>query len=143
MNRDVLNSYPYAKAQCVYHLQWCTKYRYNMLRKDKYKKMYEEILREIAKRHEMLILSLAVNPEHTHVVVSTRPCISQSKALQLFKGGSSYELFRRQPLFRKRYPKGHFWSPGKFARTVGNVDLETTIDYVEKQANQTMLSNFL
>ena len=104
--------------------------------------MYEEILHDIANRHEMIILSLAVKPEHTHVVVSTKPSVSQSKALQLFKGGSSYELFKRQPKFRLRYPKRHFWSPGKFARTVGSVDLETTIDYVEKQANQSTLLDF-
>jgi hypothetical protein len=55
------------------------------------------------------------------------PIISVSKALQLLKGAYSYELFRRQPLFRYRYLRGSFWSPGKFYRSVGDTDTETVL----------------
>ncbi|MBD3407766.1 MAG: hypothetical protein GF411_16730, partial [Candidatus Lokiarchaeota archaeon] len=44
------------------------------------------------------------------------------------------------PHFRQRYHKGHFWSPGKFYRTVGDADVETVIQYVrEHQPQQTSL----
>ncbi|MDI6903491.1 MAG: transposase, partial [Methanocellales archaeon] len=59
------------------------------------------------------------------------------------KGASAYELFRIEPKFRLRYPKGHFWSPGKFYRSIGDVDIQTTANYVREQAAmQTSLSIF-
>jgi Transposase and inactivated derivatives len=59
--------------------------------------------------------------------------MSVSEAFRLLKGASSYRLFRKKPNFRKRYPRGHFWSPGKFYRSVGDADLETTRNYVRNQ----------
>ena len=39
--------------------------------------------------------------------------------------------------------KGHFWSPGKFCRTVGNADVETVINYVrEYRFQQVTLDRF-
>ncbi|MBO8182863.1 MAG: hypothetical protein H0Z28_08745 [Archaeoglobus sp.] len=34
--------------------------------------------------------------------------MSLSKAFQLLKGASSYELFKQEPKFRLSYPKGNF-----------------------------------
>jgi putative transposase len=70
--------------------------------------------------------------------------MSISKAFQLLKGASSYELFRREPKFKLRYPRGNFWSRGKFFRSVGDVDLDTTRKYVQRQeeVHQAKLSQF-
>jgi REP element-mobilizing transposase RayT len=65
-------------------------------------------------------------PNHIHLIVDVPPTMSVSEALRLLKGGPSYELFKEKPNFRKRYPRGHLWSPGKFYRTVGDTDIETT-----------------
>jgi putative transposase len=83
-------------------------------------------------------------PDHIHVVVGIPPTMSVSDAFRLLKGCSSHELFKEKPNFRKRYPRGHFWSPGKFYRTVGDADLETTRSYVRNQGviHQTSLSEF-
>ncbi|MFO8132867.1 MAG: IS200/IS605 family transposase, partial [Thermoplasmatota archaeon] len=75
----------------------------------------------------IVIVEMAVMPGHLHLIVDIPPTMSISRAFQLLKGASAYELFRRQPKFRLRYPRGHFWSPGKFYRTVGDADAETTI----------------
>ena len=89
----------------VHHLQWCTKYRYRMLRREEYKNACETALRQQAKRHGITIREMGVMSEHTHVSVELPPSMSQSKALQLLKGGSSYLLFRAQPKFRLRSKK--------------------------------------
>ena len=127
-------------GQALYHLEWCPKYRYKMFRKAKNKKLCEKILKEVAERH----IELSVMPDHVHLIVSIPPTMSLSKAFQLLKGASSYELFRREPKFRLRYPRGNFWSTGKFYRSVGDVDLETTRSYVQRQEeiHQTTLSQF-
>ena len=62
----------------VHHLEWCTKYRYEMFKQDKYKKLCEEILRETAQRHKIIIRELFVMSEHIHMSVETVPSMSQS-----------------------------------------------------------------
>jgi len=74
----------------VHHLEWCTKYRYKIFKQDKYKNLCEEILKETAQRHRIIIRELFVMPEHIHISVETLPSMSQSKVLQLLKGNLSY-----------------------------------------------------
>ena len=66
-----------------------------MFRKEKNKKLCEEILKEIAERHGIKIQELSIMPDHIHAIVSIPPTMSLSKAFQLLKGASSYELFNR------------------------------------------------
>jgi Transposase and inactivated derivatives len=120
-------------GQNLYHFEWCPKYRYNMFRKEENRKLCENILREIAEKHGIGIMEIFVMPDHLHLIVDIPPTMSVSEAFRLLKGASSYRLFRKKPNFRKRYPRGHFWSPGKFYRSVGDADLETTRNYVRNQ----------
>jgi putative transposase len=82
------------------------------------------------------MIELSVMPDHIHTVVQLPPTMSVSQALHLLKGASSYELFRQQPLFRYRYARGSFWSPGKFYRSVGDADATTVLEYVKNQRLQ-------
>jgi putative transposase len=107
-----------------------------MFRGKKNKKLCEDILHEIAERHNIGMIELSVMPDHIHTVVQLPPTMSVSQALHLLKGASSYELFRQQPLFRYRYARGSFWSPGKFYRSVGDADATTVLEYVKNQRLQ-------
>ena len=128
----------------VHHFEWCTKYRYRMLRQDKYQKLCEDILKETAERHNITIREVGIMPEHIHVSAEIPPNMSQSKALQLLKGNLSYQLFKQQPKFRLRYPKGHFFSPGALANSTGYNTVEIVDNYVRTQADvhQMTLANF-
>ena len=132
MNSDLVSG-AHALFQCVYHIEWCPKYRFNVLRKQSHRGDMEKILRKIAEEKDMRIEELAVMPDHVHVVVHVKPSMSLGRATQLLKGGSSYEMFRKHPNLRLRYRGGHYWSPGKFYRSVGSVDLEKTKQYVREQ----------
>ena len=129
---DNLYSHNHHKGYWEYHLEWCPKYRYEALGKESTRKDLERILLDIAERLDVLVPELAVMPDHVHmVVVSKKPC-DPSYLLFRFKGTSSHEMFKLHPNFRKRYPKGHFWSPGNFSRTV-SVTSETVRNYVRRQ----------
>ena len=104
-----------------------------MFMKEENKKFCEEILGEVAERHKIKIEELSVMSDHIHAVVGIPPTMSVSQAFHLLKGASSRELFKQKPNFRKRYPRGHFWSPGKFYRSVGDADTETVMQYVRDQ----------
>lgn len=129
----------------IHHLEWCTKYRYQMLRQEQYKKLCEICIREVAKRHHIVIRELFVMPEHIHTSCELPPSMSQSKALQLLKGGSSYLLFRAQEKFRLRYPRGNFWSPGAYAGSVGYNTVDIVDNYVKNQddIHQLRLASFV
>ena len=128
----------------VHHLEWCTKYRYKMFWQEKYKKLCEEILRGIAQKHGITIRELSVMPEHIHISAELPKWMSQSKALMLFKGGCSYQLFRANEHFRLRYPKGHFFSPGACANSVGYNTVDVVDHYVAHQedVHQTRLAAY-
>ena len=143
MSRD-LSSGAHSVFECVYHIGWCPKYRFNVLRKESSKADMEAILRETAAEHGMRIDELAVMPDHIHIVIRVKPGMSLSKATQLLKGRSSYEFFRKHPNMRLRYRKGHFWAPSSCYLTTGSVDLERTREYVRNQSDihQTALSKW-
>jgi putative transposase len=123
-------------GQNLYHLEWCPEYRYNMFRRKGNKKLCADILHEVAERQNIVMIELSVIPDYIHTVVQLPPMMSVSQALNLFKGASSYEFFRRQPLFGYRYAWGSFWGPGKFYRSVGDADTETVLEYVKNQRLQ-------
>ena len=115
------------------HLEWVTKYRYKMFGKIKYKNLLEACVRRSASRNNIKILEIDVQPEHVHCVVEISFTISVSKVLQLLKGGSSRLFFQFHEKARLRYPRGHLWSRGKFASSVGFVQLDVVRNYVRNQ----------
>ena len=129
-----LYSHNHIKGCWEHHLEWCPKYRYNSLRKDSIWEDCEAILKQVAAEHDWEIVELAVMPEHVHVIIRTHKPENPSKILFFLKGRSAYELFNKHPNMRLRYPQGHFWSRGSFARNIG-ADIETERNYVRKQAD--------
>lgn len=123
-------------SQSVFHFTWTPKCRYKMFRKLKYKNACEGILRSVAARHKIGINELNVLSNHVHIIVKLHPSMSISRAQQLLKGASAYELFKRFPQLRLRYPRGHFWSAGTYSGTVGDADFKTVCKYVREQTDE-------
>ena len=116
-----------------WHLEWCTKYRYKMMKKLENKNLVQATIRKAAFEHKIKIHELKVLPEHIHMMVTFPNRMSDSKALQLLKGRSSYLIFRNKEKFGLRYPKRHFWAPSSFAATVGYNDIESCKKYILEQ----------
>lgn len=116
------------------HLEWVTKYRYKMFRKIKYKNLIRICIRRSASRNKIKIIELDVQPEHVHCIVEVSFSMSVSKTLQFLKGGSSKLFFEFHKKARLRYPRGHLWSRGKFASSVGFVQLDVVKEYVRNQS---------
>ena len=117
-----------------WHMNWQTKYRYNMFAKFKYKSLCEACIRKAAKRHNIKIHVIRVMPDHLHTLVTLPKGMSDVKAFQLLKGCSAYTFFRAHPKARLRYPKGHLWSRGGSAVTVGYNQISDTVKYILEQA---------
>ena len=125
--------YAHSVGTLMFHLQWCTKYRYKMFRKEENAKLLEACVRRSAFRNGIRIIELNVQPEHVHCIVLVRFSLSVSKVLQILKGGSAKLFFEYKEKAKLRYPRGHLWSRGKFASSVGFVQLDVVQNYVRSQ----------
>ena len=123
----------HAKGCNIWHLEWCTKYRYKMFGKEVSRTSCEVAIKECCKKHNVEIIELNVQPEHVHLIANLPRGMTDIKVLQLLKGFTSFVIFRLIPEFRKRYPKGHLWSRGSFASTVGYTQLDIVVNYVKNQ----------
>ncbi|HIH10330.1 MAG TPA: IS200/IS605 family transposase [Candidatus Diapherotrites archaeon] len=139
-----LYSHNYHKGYWEYHLEWIPEYRYKALSKESTRKECEQILLEIARRLDVNVPELAVLPDHVHMIVVSKRACNPSDLLHAFKGASSHELFKRHPNYRKLYKVGHFWTPGKFSRTV-SIASDKAREYVRKQrdAYQQTIADYL
>ena len=126
--------FEHSVGKIMLHLEWCTKYRYKMFGKIKYKNLIEACIRRSASRNKIKIIEIDIQPEHVHCIVEVDFSTSVSKALQILKGGSSKLFFEFHERARLRYPRGHLWSRGKFATSVGFVQFETVQNYVRNQS---------
>jgi putative transposase len=125
-----LTHFQHGVGQNAFHLVWKPKYARDPFKFEAVRQHCEQFLNEIAEEHNCTIYELKVMHDHIHLFVELPPTLSVAKALQLFKGKSSYKLFRQHPWLRKYFRKGHFWSPGKFFRSVGNVTADVIEHYI-------------
>ncbi len=125
--------YEHSVGTIMLHLEWCTKYRYKMFRKEENKNLLSACIRRAASLYGIKIIVLSVMPEHIHVEVQVSLNMSASKVLQILKGISSKLFFEHNKKARLRYPKGHLWSRGKFASSVEFVQLDVVRNYVKNQ----------
>ena len=117
----------------MWHFEWCTKYRYRMFGKEDQRNLIIAFIRRAASMHGIKILELNVQPEHVHCVVGISLTMTPVKALQILKGVSARLFFSYNEKARWRYPKGHLWSPGKFAASLGFIQLDVAKNYVRNQ----------
>ena len=117
----------------MWPFEWCTKYRYKMFGKQEYSNLITACIRRAASLHGIKIIEMNVQPEHVHCAVAFSLSMSPAQAMQILKGGSAFLFFRHHAKSRLRYPRGHLWSRGKFAASVGFVQIELIRNYVRNQ----------
>ncbi len=118
--------------QCSYHIVWCPKYRFRIL-KGGVAKFVEETIRSLCEWKSIDILELSVGGDHVHAVISIPPKLSISEVMGILKGKTAIKLFKSYPaLKRKPYWGNHFWSRGYCTSTVG-LDEKKIRRYVKYQ----------
>ena len=131
MNIYQQNTHAHSVGWNTWHFEWCTKYRYKIFKQSYIKNLCLIAVQEAAKKNKMDIMEIEIDINHIHVIALIPMTMSPVKALNLMKGFSAFMLFKLVPNLRKRYKKGHLWSPGKFAASIGHITLENTKKYLE------------
>ena len=124
-----------------YHVIWCTKYRYRILRGEVALRV-QELIREICRSNYVDIVSGSISPDHVHVLISVPPNISVSDIIKYMKGKSARKILYEFTSIRKRYWGNHIWAKGYFAVTVGNLNEEEVSKYIENQEFHHKEDNF-
>jgi putative transposase len=125
--------YSHSVGVMMLHLEWKPKYGYKMFKKEEQKNLISACIRRAASLHRIKIIVLSVMPEHIHCEVQVSLNMSAAMALQYLKGLSAKLFFEHNKKARLRYPKGHLWSRGKFAASVGFVQEEKVRNYILNQ----------
>ena len=118
--------------QNAYHLVWCPKYRYRIL-KGAVGKMVEDTLRLLCEWKQVEVMELSVREDHVHLVVGIPPRLSVSEVMGVLKGKTAIKLFKSYPgLKRRPYWGNRFWSRGYCVSTIG-MDEDKIRRYVKYQ----------
>ena len=128
-----LRKYSHKVGINYWHIEFATKYRYKMFSKLKQHNNVQAAILKVCKRHHIKIHVLTVMPDHVHMMATLPHNLTDSKGLQLIKGGSTYKFFRNHPKSRLRLPQGHLWSAGGCATTVGYNEYDTVLNYIIHQ----------
>jgi putative transposase len=108
----------HAVWDCKYHLVWCPKYRFQILKGDVGKSM-REIIRQLCQQKQIEIVEGNLQADHIHLVLSIPPKYSVSYAVGFLKGKSAIAIFDSHAKLKQRYWGRHFWARGYCVSTVG------------------------
>ena len=131
--KHFLKKYSHKIGLNYWKFEFCTKYRYKMMRKFKNSNMIKAAILKSCFENKIKVHEIEVMPEHIHMMVSLPRGKTEDWAFHKIKGRSSSLIFKNKPVFRNRYPKGNFWSRGGCAVTVGYTDYNTAKNYINKQ----------
>ena len=112
-----------------YHFVFCPRYRRKVLVKD-VEQRFKDVLSEICKENDFLIVALEVIPNHVHVFLNAPPSISPSDIMAKVKGVTSRRL-RQEFKHLQHLPS--LWTRSFFCSTAGNVSSETIARYIVEQ----------
>jgi putative transposase len=126
-----LQKLAHAVWDCKYHIIWCPKYRFRILKGDVAKSV-GEIVQQLCEWKKLEILEHNVQLDHVHLVLSIPPKYSISEVVGFLKGKSAIKMFDRHIHLKKRYWGRHFWAKGYCVSTVG-LDEEKIRRYVKWQ----------
>ena len=116
---------------CNYHVVFCPKYRFRVMR-GKIGQKVRDWIRRICEWKGIEILEGHVSRDHVHLVLSIPPKYAVSEIIGTIKGRVAIRMFKEIPEFRKKYWGKRFWAKGCFVSTIG-VDERIIRQYVRKQ----------
>lgn len=114
------------------NMMFVCKYRYNCLRKQSVMNDCEEAFREF-EHLGFEFGPIGFGGSHTHFRVDVPKRYSIEVAETMLKSRSSMRIFEKHPNFRKRYPRGSFWSGYEHHESTGRKDIIASDKYILSQ----------
>lgn len=119
---------------CKYHIVFAPKYRRKVFYGQKRLEI-GEILRELCKWKEVVILEAEVCPDHIHMLVEIPPKMSVSSFMGYLKGKSSILIYNKWGNMKFKYRNRSFWCRGYYVDTVGK-NTKKIQEYIKHQLDE-------
>ena len=117
--------------QCNYHIVFCPKYRFKIM-KGTVADSVHEFISQLCEWKKLEIMEMNVQEDHVHLLLSIPPKHSVSGIVGFLKGKCAIKMFDRHLDLKKRYWGRHFWAKGYCVSTVG-LDEDKIRKYVKWQ----------
>ena len=132
---SIYTNYSHCKTLIQYHIIWCPKFRYSILKNDIKNSLYQ-IIEDICMKYKYQIKALEIMDDHIHLFISAPQTVAPCDIVKTLKSISAIELFKEYPKLKKFYQKcGQLWSKGYFISTIGEISTTTVKQYIENQNN--------
>ena len=118
--------------ECKYHIVFCPKYRYRVLRGEVAEYVTREIYLLCSHKDGVEVVEANVQADHVHLVLTIPPKYAVSNLMGYLKGKLAIRVFNRYENLRKRYWGGKLWSRGYCVSTIG-LDEDKIRRYVKWQ----------
>lgn len=123
----------HCKTLIQYHIIWCPKFRYSILKDDIRTNLFI-IIENICKKYHYEIKAIEIMDDHIHLFISAPQTVAPCDIVKTLKSISAIELFKLYPSLKRFYQKcGLLWSSGYFISTVGEISTKTIQQYIENQ----------
>lgn len=93
----------------------------------------KELLKQIAFDNGVLILDMASDKDHIHLLIECKPQHYLPNIVKAFKGVSARFLFKKHPALKNRLWGGYSWNPSYFVATVSENTEEQIRKYIQNQ----------
>ena len=113
-------------------MMFATKCRYNCFKKKSHVETCISAFRELEKL-DFVFGDIGFGGDHVHFLVNVPKRYSVQAAEILLKTKSSRRIFEKHPNFRKRYPRGSFWSGYEHHESTGRKDFDESTAYIKDQ----------
>lgn len=130
---ELYHSGAHCKYLTQYHVIWCPKFRFHVLKND-VRETLIRLLNDICVKYHYNVKALEVMEDHTHIFVDCPQTVAPCDVARTLKSVSAVELFHYYPELKQFYAKcGRLWSDGYFISSVGHISEETVKRYIEEQ----------
>ena len=135
-NAATYNTSPHCKYSCQYHIIWCPKFRYSIIKGD-IESDLKHIIEDICREYKYKIRALETMPDHIHVFLDAPQTVAPADIVRTLKSITAIKLFEKHDTLRRFYARsGHLWSRGYYVSTVGHISASTVQKYIEEQKNK-------
>ena len=118
------------RRRSSYHLVFVPKYRYKVFKNKYIQILFKDVLNNLAKNKGMFFYAMEVVSNHVHMFIEIPKNLTIDYVIRYLKSQTARFLFSAFPGFRKRYPRGHFWSKYEYHESIGNTTAKTIIHYI-------------
>jgi putative transposase len=106
-------------------------YRVCTVLKGDIQKRCRQLIIQIWKVEEVVILKGVVSKDHVHMHIEDPPKVAISQLMKRIKGRTSRMLQKEFPRLKRRYWGRHFWASGYGVWSTGNITDDMVQQYLE------------